>query len=165
MRWLSHSAKSKHVEETKPDNSPLTPPGLKPLPKPFITLPHLHPPPSLYNVPTHSTPQPFIRAVGRPTTQPRDGLLPQDAASQLQWLCEVNELGAPRYEARYHHTGPDGFLYFAYKVMIPALPVPLHGFVQILPGTSAHAMKGEIHRATAEHVLKTVGKASKLQAF
>ncbi|KAA0709675.1 Dead end protein 1 [Triplophysa tibetana] len=102
VRWLS--TKSKHVEETKPDNRPLTPPGLKPLPKPFITSTHQHPPPSLHNVPTRTAPQPFIRAVGCPTTQPRDGLVPQDAASRLKWLCEVNKLGAPRYEARYHHT-------------------------------------------------------------
>ncbi|KAI7801607.1 dead end protein 1 [Triplophysa rosa] len=163
IRWLS--TKSKHVEEAKPENGPLTQPGLKPLPKPFITSPHLHPPPFLHNVPTCTSPQPFIRAVGRRAIQPRDGLVPQDAASQLQWLCEVNELGAPQYDVCYHHTGPDGFLYFAYEVLIPALPIPLSGFVQILPGNSAHAMKGEIHRATAEHVLKTIYKASNLQAF
>ncbi|XP_055034484.2 dead end protein 1 [Misgurnus anguillicaudatus] len=168
VRWMTFTAKSKNVEKmTKQDNAPSAPPNLKPLSKPFS---HLHPQPSHHIIPTHTAPQPFIRAVGAPVTQPRNEPISQsparrDAASQLKWLCEVNKLGTPRYEARYNHIGPDGFLYFTYKVMIPALSFPLYGSVQILPGTSARAMKGEVHRATAEQVIQTIYTAARWQPF
>ncbi|XP_052010872.1 dead end protein 1-like [Xyrauchen texanus] len=148
VRWMSVTSKSKHVEQTRPEDGPITPPGLKPLLKP--SLPLLHPQPSR-----------------GPATQPKDDVMPQapilpDAESQLKWFCELNRLGIPQYEACYHHTGPDGFLYFTYKVLIPGLPLPLQGFVQILPGTSACAMKGEVYQAAAEQVIKTICKVSGL---
>ncbi|XP_056328521.1 dead end protein 1 [Danio aesculapii] len=100
----------------------------------------------------------------------RDGMVPLsptslDAVSHLQWMCEVNRLGSPQYEVHFHHAAPDGFLYFAFKVLIPGLPLPLYGFVQILPGTSARAMKGEVYRAAAEQVIQTLCRVSNLRPF
>ncbi|XP_052005277.1 dead end protein 1-like [Xyrauchen texanus] len=166
IRWTSFTSKSKHVEETRQEHGPHTPPGLKPLPKPSLPPTHLHPQPSHLDIPGNSPFQPFSRSVGGPVAQLSEGVMSQDpisnVESQLQWFCELNRLGVPQYEACYHHTGPDGFLYFTYKVLIPGLPLPLQGFVQILPATSAHALKGEVYRATAEQVIKTICKVSGL---
>ncbi|XP_051505291.1 dead end protein 1 [Myxocyprinus asiaticus] len=163
VRWTSFTSKSKHVEETRQEHGPFSPPGLKPPPKPSLPPTHLHPQPSRHDIPGNSPFQPFSRSIGGSTAQLSEGVMSQapispDVESQLQWFCELNRLGVPQYEACYHHTGPDGFLYFTYKVLIPGLPLPLQGFVQILPGTSAHAMKGEVYRATAEQVIKTICK-------
>ncbi|XP_067312574.1 dead end protein 1 [Pseudorasbora parva] len=168
VSWTSFS-KSKRVKEMGQDDDFFTTPGLKPLTKPSLTPPRLYPQLS-HNVPSHPTLQPFFRAVGGPTAPPRDEMMAQapvnrDTVSQLQSMCEVNRLGAPQYEVRYHHTGPDGFLYFAFKVLIPGLPLPLFGAVQILPGTSAQAMKGEVCRAAAEQVIQTMCKVSNLRPF
>nr|AXB22549.1 dead end [Rhodeus ocellatus ocellatus] len=172
VSWTSFS-KSRRVAETRQDDDFFTTPGLKPLTKPSPSPPHLYPQLSHYDVPTHPTLQPFIRAVGGPTTPPpppRDEMMAQapvnrDTVSQLKRMCEANRLGVPQYEVRYHHTGPDGFLYFSFKVLIPGLPLPLYGAVQILPGTSAHATKGEVCRAAAEQVIQTMCKVSNLRPF
>ncbi|XP_072529664.1 dead end protein 1 [Salminus brasiliensis] len=142
---------------------PLPPP---PPPPPSSLLPPL-PPPShalLSPLPQHN--QHFSRAVGGPAPHVRNGMVPlttrrpnlssHDAVSQLQWLCELHGLGVPLYDVRYHHTGPDGFLHFNYRVIIPRLPIPLCGAVQVLPGPSITSMEEEVHRATAEQVIKTM---------
>nr|AYJ18797.1 dead end [Megalobrama amblycephala] len=168
VRWTSFS-KSKCVEKTGQDDC-FTPPGLKPLTKPSLNPPPLRPQLSHHDIPASPPLLPFFRAVGGPPAPPRDEMMAQalmnrDTVSQLQMMCEANRLGAPQYEFHYNYTGPDGFFYFSYRVLIPGLPLPLYGAVQILPGTSAGAMKGEVYRAAAEQVIQTMCKVSNLRAF
>ncbi|XDV37642.1 hypothetical protein PO909_007214 [Leuciscus waleckii] len=168
VSWTSFS-KSKRIKETEQDDC-FTSPGLKPLSKPSLSPPHLYPQLSHHDVPAHPTRLPFFRAVGGPTAPVRDEMMAQppmnrDPVSLLQRMCEANGLGTPQYEVRYNHTGPDGFFYFAFKVLIPGLPLPLYGVVQILPSTSARATKGEVCRAAAEQVIQTMCKVSNLRPF
>ncbi|XP_016304932.1 dead end protein 1-like [Sinocyclocheilus anshuiensis] len=169
VKWTSFS-KSKHVSETGQEDGTFTPPGLSPLPKPSITPPHLHPQPSLQDVPAHPSLQSFFRAVGGPAGPPRDEMKPQgpvnrDAVSLLQWMCEVNRLGTPQYEVRFHHASSDGFLCFSYEVLIPCFLIPLYGVIQILPGPSVQATKKEVYRAVAELVIQTICKVSNARPF
>ncbi|XP_048032451.1 dead end protein 1 isoform X2 [Megalobrama amblycephala] len=141
VRWTSFS-KSKCVEKTGQDDC-FTPPGLKPLTKPSLNPPPLRPQLSHHDIPASPPLLPFFRAVGGPPAPPRDEMMAQalmnrDTVSQLQMI---------------------------YRVLIPGLPLPLYGAVQILPGTSAGAMKGEVYRAAAEQVIQTMCKVSNLRAF
>ncbi|TRY90091.1 hypothetical protein DNTS_031588 [Danionella cerebrum] len=162
VRWASFS-KSKREEDTIQeddyDDDCFSPPLLKPQPKTLLSLNFVS-----------STPQlkPVFRAVGGPSEEPREGIvtpLPAnpDTVSRLQWMCEINRLGSPQYEVYFHHTAPDGFLYFVFKVEIPGVPLPFYGFVQILPGTSSRATKGEVYRAAAEQVIQTLHRVSNLR--
>ncbi|KAG1962243.1 RNA-binding protein [Pimephales promelas] len=164
VSWTSFS-KSKRIKETGQDDS-FTSAGLKPLSKPSLSPPHLY----HHDVPAHPTRLPFFRAVGGPTAPVRDEMMAQppvnrDPVSLLQRMCEANRLGTPQYEVRYNHTGTDGFFYFAFRVLIPGLPLPLYGAVHILPSTSARATKGEVCRAAAEQVIQTMCKVSNLRPF
>ncbi|KAG9281250.1 dead end protein 1-like [Astyanax mexicanus] len=143
---------------------PLPPPSLRPPPPPSLSpLNALLSPPPQYK-------QQFPQAVGSPGPQVRNGMAPvtavrpplssHDAVSQLKWLCELYGIGVPLYDVRYHHTGPDGFLHFNYRVIIPQLPIPLCGSVQVLPGPSISSMEEEVQRATAEQVIKTMCQQS-----
>ncbi|KAJ8337529.1 hypothetical protein SKAU_G00364950 [Synaphobranchus kaupii] len=79
---------------------------------------------------------------------------PMDAVAILLRVCEVFKVGPPLYELQFLHTGSNGFLYFAYRVMIPGFRFPYTGVAQILPGTSAPLLRSEVQRAAAERILK-----------
>nr|AQY10189.1 dead end [Colossoma macropomum] len=186
VRWMPDSSKfrqQEHAEEISlappglkhlaklsapPPRFPITRPThlrnyRDPLPPP---LPSLPPPPAAPPSPPPPPTQGFSRAVGGPAPHVRNGMVPlitrrpdlmsHDSVVQLQWLCELHGLGVPLYDVRYHHTSPDGFLHFNYRVIIPRLPVPLSGVVQILPGISANTMEDEVHRAVAEQAIKVM---------
>ncbi|XP_023129277.2 dead end protein 1 [Amphiprion ocellaris] len=74
----------------------------------------------------------------------------------LQKLCEAVGVGEPCYEMQYSHAGPDGFLYFTYKVRIPGITAIFKGLVTILPGPNAGTMEEEARRAAAQQVLQRV---------
>uniref|UniRef100_A0A3P8RWC0 DND microRNA-mediated repression inhibitor 1 n=1 Tax=Amphiprion percula TaxID=161767 RepID=A0A3P8RWC0_AMPPE len=74
----------------------------------------------------------------------------------LQKLCEAVGVGQPCYEMQYSHAGPDGFLYFTYKVRIPGITAVFKGLVTILPGPNAGTMEEEARRAAAQQVLQRV---------
>lgn len=82
-----------------------------------------------------------------------------DAVHQLRWLCELHGFGVPLYSVRYDHTGRDGFLYFAYRVVVPGLATPFCGIVQVLPSTCANNMEAEVHRAAAKQLLNLMCRA------
>ncbi|XP_052429789.1 dead end protein 1 [Carassius gibelio] len=169
VKWTSFSKKN-HVSETEQEDGTFTPPAPSPLPKPSMTPPLLHPQPSLHDILAHPSVQSFFRAGGGPAGLSRDEMKPQgpvncDAVTLLQWMCEVNRLGAPKYEVRFHHASSDGFLCFSYEVLIPCFLIPLYGVIQVLPGPSAQATKEEVYRAVAELVIQTICKVSNLRPF
>lgn len=170
---MSGSTKSRHEEDD--EESPLTPPGLKSTAVNSLTPPRFqlsrdpeHPPP-LPTPPSPLQPQFFSRAVGGPTPQVTNVMLSRKARSAeeplrdsvhlLHWLCELHGLGVPLYNVRYDHTGPDGFLYFAYRVVVPGLAMPFYGVVHVLPSTSANNMEAEVHRAAAKQLLNAMWQA------
>uniref|UniRef100_A0A3B5BNY9 Dead end protein 1-like n=1 Tax=Stegastes partitus TaxID=144197 RepID=A0A3B5BNY9_9TELE len=127
---------------------------------------------------THSTPPDFCRAVGGPTAPqqlhpPCSSLTSSSFSSSsfssqghvvfagspvmlLRKVCEAAGVGQPLYELQYSHAGPDGFLYFAYKVHIPRITVVFKGLVPVLPGPNAGATQEEAERVTAQQVLQKV---------
>ncbi|KAL7868301.1 hypothetical protein SRHO_G00096850 [Serrasalmus rhombeus] len=179
IRWITDSSKfrqQEHLEEIS-----LAPPGLKlpaklsvPPPRFQITRPsrlrnYRDPLPPLPAAPPSPSPPPtqgFSRAVGGPAHHVENRMVPfvtrrpdlrsHDSVGQLRWLCELHNLGVPLYDVRYHHTSPDGFLHFNYRIIIPRLPVPLSGAVQILPGISTNIMEDEVRRAVAEQAIKVM---------
>ncbi|KAM7000763.1 dead end protein 1 [Tautogolabrus adspersus] len=143
--------------------SPLKPPRhILNSPRPSSLPPRLARPPSI--------PPGFCRAVGRPTalqhhhppsSNPIQGHQgpPASSVSPVVLLCKVCEasgVGQPLYEMYFSHAGPDGFLYFAYKVSIPGIPTAFKGLVMILPGPSYSTMLEEARRAAAQQVLQSV---------
>ncbi|KAG5853356.1 hypothetical protein ANANG_G00072420 [Anguilla anguilla] len=84
--------------------------------------------------------EPFPATKGFP--KPRDVPASTDAVALLLRVCEVFKVGPPLYDLQFLHAGANGFLYFAYRVLIPGLPVPFSGVAQILPGTSAPLLRG-----------------------
>ncbi|XP_036418233.1 dead end protein 1-like, partial [Colossoma macropomum] len=110
--------------------------------------------------------QGFSWAVGAPAPNVKNGMAPKmirrlrwtphGAADLFQWLCEVHGLGVPMYEMHCHHTSRDGFLHFRYSIIIPQLPVPLSGAVQILPSLRVSTLKKEVHEAVARQGLATL---------
>ncbi|XP_030595669.1 dead end protein 1-like isoform X1 [Archocentrus centrarchus] len=115
-----------------------------------------------------SIPSAFCKAVGGPTApqlpHPKpcptsfftEGLLGASPVMLLQKLCEVMGFGQPFYDMQYNHTGPDGFLYFSYKVQIPGITAVFKGLVLIAPGSSARTMVGEAQKAAAQQILQKV---------
>ncbi|MCJ8735689.1 hypothetical protein PDJAM_G00250250 [Pangasius djambal] len=173
VRWMSGNAKSRHEEHN--EESALAPPGPKSMAMNSLTPPRFqlsrdpeHPPP-LPTPPSPLHPQVFSRAVGGPTPQLTSVMLPlkprsaeeplHDSVHQLRWLCELHGLGMPLYNMRYDHTGPDGFLYFAYRVVVPGLAMPFCGVVPVLPSTCANNMEAEVHRAAAKQLLNAMWQA------
>ncbi|KAL6473925.1 hypothetical protein MHYP_G00174860 [Metynnis hypsauchen] len=179
VQWVTGKSKSRQWEH--PEERSLAPPGrklpakLSDTPPRFqITRPshlrnyrdRLPPLPAAPPSPPPPPTQGFFRAVGSaaphvgnkmvPLVTRRPDLRSHDSVGQLQWLCELHGLGVPLYDVRYHHTSPDGFLHFNYRVIIPRLPVPLSGAVQILPGISTNIMENEVHRAVAEQAIKVM---------
>ncbi|KAM7388901.1 hypothetical protein PAMP_022905 [Pampus punctatissimus] len=116
-----------------------------------------------------STPPGFCRAVGGPTA-PQHLHPPCCAASQdhlsaafsassvmlLHKVCEATGFGQPLYEVYYSHTGPDGFLYFTFRVFIPGLTPAFKGLVMILPGPTVTNTLEEARQAAAQQVLQSV---------
>ncbi|KAL7858536.1 hypothetical protein AOLI_G00186380 [Acnodon oligacanthus] len=176
VQWMLGSSKS--TKQEYPEEISLAPPGLKlpaklsvPPPRFQITRPsylrnYRDPLPAAPPSPPPPPTQSFSRAVGGPAPHVGNGMVPlvtrrpdlrsHDSVGQLQWLCELHGLGVPLYDVRYHHTSPDGFLHFNYRVIIPRLPVVLSGAVQILPGISTYIMEDEVHRAVAEQAIKVM---------
>uniref|UniRef100_A0A8C2X0V8 DND microRNA-mediated repression inhibitor 1 n=1 Tax=Cyclopterus lumpus TaxID=8103 RepID=A0A8C2X0V8_CYCLU len=74
-------------------------------------------------------------------------------AALLRELCEATAVGPPLYEICYSHSGPDGFLYFTYKVCISGITTAFKGLVMIFPGPSPTTMLEEARRAAAQQVL------------
>nr|WKN12637.1 dead end protein [Pterophyllum scalare] len=117
-----------------------------------------------------SIPSAFCKAVGGPTapqlphpkcastSSSTQGLLGFAASPLmlLRKLCEVMGFGQPFYEMWYSHAGPDGFLYFSYRVQIPGIAAAFKGLVMILPGPSASTMVEEAQKAAAQQVLQKV---------
>lgn len=173
---MSGSVRSRHEEHV--EENPLAPPGLKSMALNPLTPPRFQlrrdpePPPPLPTPPSLPNPQFFSQAVGGPTPQvssvrvplnPRSTEEPlHDSVHLLHWLCELNGLGVPLYNVRYDHTGPDGFLYFAYRVVVPGQALPFCGMVHVLPSTCANNMEAEVHRAAARQLLNTMEKARNL---
>ncbi|XP_053498456.1 dead end protein 1 isoform X2 [Ictalurus furcatus] len=170
VQWLSGNGKSRHEEHD--EESPLAPPVLKSMGVNSLTSPRFQlcrdpkRPPPLPTPPSPLQPQVFSQAVGGPTPQVTNVMLPlkpksveeplHDSVHELRWLCELHGLGEPLYNMRYDHTGPDGFLYFAYRVMVPGLDMPFCGVVHVLPSTCANNMKAEVQRAAAKQLLNAI---------
>lgn len=108
----------------------------------------------------------FCRAVGGPiATKPRPPSCsslqgqPGTVGSPLTLLrkvCEVAGVGHPIFELYYSHIGPDGFLYYTYKVHIPGIAAPFSGQVMVLPGPNLNTVVEEAEKATAQEVLQKV---------
>ncbi|KAG7324468.1 hypothetical protein KOW79_012484 [Hemibagrus wyckioides] len=172
IRWMPGGGKSRregHGEERVhvPSHlNSLTPPRFQ------LSRDPEHPPP-LPTPPSTFHPQSFSRAVGGPTPQTMSVMLPgkprsgveepqHDSVIQLRWLCELHGFGVPIYNVRYDHTGPGGFLYFAYRVVVPGLAVPFCGVVHILPSTCTNNMEAEVHQAAAKQLLSALWQARSL---
>ncbi|XP_056295922.1 dead end protein 1 [Pseudoliparis swirei] len=95
------------------------------------------------------------RRVGPTTPAPAALLreLCEAPAALLRELCEANAVGPPLYELCYSHSGPDGFLYFTYKVCISGITTAFKGLVMIFPGPTPTAMLEEARRAAAQQIL------------
>lgn len=74
----------------------------------------------------------------------------------LHKVCEATGVGQPLYEIYYRHTGPDGFLYFTFKVCIPGITRAFKGLIMILPGPTATKTLEEARQAAAHQVLQSV---------
>ncbi|XP_023273625.1 dead end protein 1-like [Seriola lalandi dorsalis] len=115
-----------------------------------------------------SIPPGFCRAVGGPAVSPHTPYSPTfssegghlvSAAAPvmlLQKVCEATGVGQPLYEMYCSHAGPDGYLYFIYKVRIPGITVPFKGLVMILPGPTPTNTLEEARQAAAQQVLQRV---------
>uniref|UniRef100_A0AAQ4Q7R2 RRM domain-containing protein n=1 Tax=Gasterosteus aculeatus aculeatus TaxID=481459 RepID=A0AAQ4Q7R2_GASAC len=142
------------------------PPSLLPPPQkpPRLTPSAL--PPRMARPP--SFPQGFCRAVGgpavpqhsaRPSSSPspsqgRPVSPPPSPVTFLHELCKATAVGQPLYKTYFSHAGPDGFLFFNYKVHFTGAPATFEGLVMILPGPSATSTLEEAQRAAAQQVLQ-----------
>uniref|UniRef100_A0A8C7ZS97 DND microRNA-mediated repression inhibitor 1 n=1 Tax=Oryzias sinensis TaxID=183150 RepID=A0A8C7ZS97_9TELE len=160
IKWLS-------AEKPNPDKPPpqKAPKGLLPSPLKHLgqTSPRLPP-----RLASPAVPTAFCRAVGGPPTQhdthvkgtsppPRGQVMfSVSPVLLLQKLSEASGWGDPHYEILFSHAGPDGFLYFTYKVHVPGAPTTFRGFVMILPGHCTSTMLEEARRAAAQQVLQKV---------
>ncbi|XP_051277217.1 dead end protein 1 isoform X1 [Dicentrarchus labrax] len=163
IKWQSTVKPSQDEPLQKPSKgllpSPLKPPQhILSSPRPSVLPPRLARQPSI--------PPGFCRAVGGPTAPQH---LPSPCSSSssqghlastvspvmlLRKMCEATGAGQPLYEIHYSHAGPDGFLYFTYKVCIPGITMAFKGLVMILPGPTATSMLEEAQRAAAQQVLQ-----------
>ncbi|XP_033488721.1 dead end protein 1 [Epinephelus lanceolatus] len=163
-------------EDPLSSNKPLKSPLPTPLQPPRHTLNSRQPsaPPPRQACPS-SAPQGFCKAVGGPTTpqQPPDSTSSTSSSSHqghlastayslsspvmlLRRLCEATGFGQPLYELQPYHAGPDGFLYFTYKVHIPGRTSAFKGVVMILPGNGANNILDDAQRAAAQQILQKV---------
>lgn len=74
----------------------------------------------------------------------------------LHKMFEAAGFGQPRYDIYCSHAGPDGFLYFTYKVCIPGISSAFEGVVMILPGPTPSTTMEEAQRAAAQQILLRV---------
>ncbi|KAF3693516.1 Dead end protein 1 [Channa argus] len=169
VKW--QSTVKPRPDETIPTQKP--PKSLQPFPlKPPRLIPNspqssVLPPPLSRPA---STPPGFCRAVGRPTA-PKHPYPPcssnssscqghkVSAASPVMLLgkvCEAIGFGQPVYEIYYSHTGPDGFIYFTYRVNIPGVTIPFKGLVMVLLGPSTTTIMEEAQQSAAHQVLQRV---------
>ncbi|KAM9356789.1 dead end protein 1 [Symphorus nematophorus] len=171
IKW--HSAVKLSSDKLLPPQKPsksLLPSPLKP-PRHILRSPQPSvPPPRLARPP--SVPPGFCKAVGGPAAPqppPPPGISSSSSSCShghtassaspvvlLRRMCEASRVGQPLYEMYYSHTGPDGFVYFTYKVCIPGLPMAFEGVVMILPGPNSSTMQEEAQRAAAQQVLHRV---------
>lgn len=109
----------------------------------------------------------FSRAVGGPVTPQCSSTSQETLVSTafssspvmiLHKVCELTCVGLPHYELYYSHAGPDGFLYFTYKVFIPGISPAFKGMVMILPGATATNTLEDARQAAAQLVLQSVYK-------
>ncbi|XP_038550452.1 dead end protein 1-like, partial [Micropterus salmoides] len=135
--------------------SPVKPPRhILNSPRPSVLPPRLARPPSV--------PPGFCRAVGGPTAPQHPPPSRSSTTSYsspvmlLHKMCEATGVGQPLYDMYYSHAGPDGFLYFTYKVCIPGITTAFKGLVMILPGSTAATTLEEAQRAAAQQVLQRV---------
>uniref|UniRef100_A0AAQ4Q447 RRM domain-containing protein n=1 Tax=Gasterosteus aculeatus aculeatus TaxID=481459 RepID=A0AAQ4Q447_GASAC len=138
----------------------LPPPQKPPRLTPSALPPRMARPPSF--------PQGFCRAVGgpavpqhsaRPSSSPspsqgRPVSPPPSPVTFLHELCKATAVGQPLYKTYFSHAGPDGFLFFNYKVHFTGAPATFEGLVMILPGPSATSTLEEAQRAAAQQVLQ-----------
>lgn len=130
-------------------------------PQPSSLPPHLARPPS--------SPPGFCRAVGGPAAPqhpPKCSTTPSpfqrrevSVASPvvlLHRMCEAAGFGQPQYEIKVSHTGPDGYLYFAYKVWIPGINMAFEGVDVILPRPTNITTIEEAKQAAAHQILHKV---------
>ncbi|XP_047441598.1 dead end protein 1 isoform X2 [Mugil cephalus] len=163
VKWHS----SELVIPDKPWPTRTFPMGLPSPPKPPRHALKLLPsvlPPHLAVAPSNSPG--FCRAVGgpiatksHPPSSSSHRAPPGIEVSPLTLLrraCEVTGVGQPSFELHYSHIGPDGFLYYTYKVNIPGITSPFTGQVMILPGPSLDTIVEEAEKATAQEVLQKV---------
>uniref|UniRef100_A0A3Q4BQ43 RRM domain-containing protein n=1 Tax=Mola mola TaxID=94237 RepID=A0A3Q4BQ43_MOLML len=116
-------------------------------------------------------PSGFCRAVGGPTasqlhaafpntSSPSQGhLIPKAFASPmmvLRKICQSAGFGYPFCELYFNRAGPDGFLYFTYKMCIPGIISEFEGMITILPGPTANTTLEEARQVAAQQVLKKV---------
>lgn len=161
IKWLS-TMKSSPEESFPPQNpskgplkSTLKPPRhILNFPQPTVLPPRMARPPASPS---------FCKAVGGPVAPqgPRSSssTYSQSTASPVMLLhemCEAAGFGQPLYEMYCSHAGPNGFLYFTYKVCISGVDVAFEGVVLILPGPTATTTLEEARRAAAQQVLHRV---------
>lgn len=103
----------------------------------------------------------FCRAVGGPTASQQfygcsttSSLMPATSSViLLNYMCQISGFGQPHYEIFCHRAGPDGYLHFSYKVLIPERDI-FEGMIMILPGTSVTSTMEEAREAVAQQVLR-----------
>ncbi|TTE22036.1 Dead end protein 1 [Bagarius yarrelli] len=175
IRWMCGSGKSRRedYEERPPAPSRLKTMTINSVtPTCFQFSPDAEHPPPLPTSPSLLHPH-TSQAVGDSTPQVMSKILPLkprsnmddlllDSVHQLRWLCKLHGFGVPLYDVRYNHIGPDGFLYFAYRVMVPGLAMPFFGVVHILPNTCSNNMESEVQRAAAKQILSRIWQSKNL---
>lgn len=145
VKWQTFSGKPRQ------DVDP--PPGF-----PQASLRSPLPPPSLLD----GGHRPALRqhpALPRPARPGREALLFGDAVALLRKVCDTLDLGPPLYSTQYLCSSPEGLLCFAFRVLIPGVPLPYTGMTRVLPGFSGGAQREEVHQAAAEHVLRSLYQA------
>ncbi|XP_068596224.1 LOW QUALITY PROTEIN: dead end protein 1 [Brachionichthys hirsutus] len=133
---------------------PVQKPGGQGPPPPQKPPKGLLPPPS--SAPHSPLPPPpgFCRAVGglaaAPSPPGRSVSAPSPAPTGTHLDQVLEGSGSGRL---YSHTGPDGFLYLSYRMLIPGTRTPFEGVVTILPGASGGTVLDEAHQAAARQIL------------
>ncbi|KAJ8254731.1 hypothetical protein GJAV_G00196580 [Gymnothorax javanicus] len=154
VKWFNFSSKPKQGENDDEDVGQQPFLAQKGIPKP-CPLPPCRPIPDRERPPRFQDNLKLTRYPPPPAVpKPPDALATLDAVTLLLRVCEAFKVGTPLYDLQFLHTGSNGFLYFAYRVLIPGLPLPFTGLAQILPGTSAPLLRSEVQRVAAENVLK-----------
>lgn len=104
---------------------------------------------TLYNNPG------FCRAVGGPSApqQPRGFSTATSPMMLLSTMCQTAGFGQLQYEISYPNVGPDGYLYFTYKVFVLGINMSFPGMIKVLPGANVTSTMEEAWGVVAQHVL------------